>query len=143
MKPLEMLTPSRSARKNVIYRTSALRKVDQALCNQLKSALGSTPSRPTFDLINSVYPSKFMTRRPTPQVPAHGQATAGLASLPREPRSPSAERWIIAGWVLILLKCTALWWAIIAFHVPIHPMWLVGPTLAFAALATALYIWRD
>jgi hypothetical protein len=45
--------------------------------------------------------------------------------------------------VLILIKCAVIWWAIIAYNVPIHPLWLVAPTIAFAALATALYIWRD
>lgn len=53
------------------------------------------------------------------------------------------ERWIIAGWVLIIAKCVALWWLIDAYQVPIHPMWLVGPTVAFGLLATAVYIWRD
>ena len=61
----------------------------------------------------------------------------------REPRSARAERWIIAGWVLIALKCGLLWWTINAYQVPIHPLWLVVPTAAFGLLATALYIWRD
>ena len=62
---------------------------------------------------------------------------------PTEPRSPRSERWIIAGWVLIALKCTAIWWLINAYHIPIHPMWLVGPTVLFGLLITFLYIWRD
>jgi len=60
-----------------------------------------------------------------------------------EPRNRRSERWIVIGWVLIAVKCTALWWLINAYHVPIHPMWLVGPTVLFGLLATALYIWRD
>jgi len=78
-----------------------------------------------------------------PQGSAHGQTKSPLVKLPREPRSPISEVWIIAGWVLILMKCTVLWWAINTYNVPIHPMWIVGPTVAFAALATALYVWRD
>ncbi len=54
-----------------------------------------------------------------------------------------SERWIIAGWILIIAKCVALWWLIDAYQVPIHPLWLVAPTVAFGLLATALYIWRD
>jgi hypothetical protein len=41
------------------------------------------------------------------------------------------------------MKCSAIWWAIETYHVPIHPMWLVGPTILFGLLATAVYIWRD
>lgn len=62
---------------------------------------------------------------------------------PREARSHRAERWIIAGWLLIFAKCVAMWWAIETYRVPIHPMWLVGPTIIFGVLATALYVWRD
>ncbi|MCS6243582.1 MAG: hypothetical protein H2172_06995 [Opitutus sp.] len=75
--------------------------------------------------------------------PAPGQANSSPSPLPREPRNPRAEKWIAAGWMLILVKCALIWWAIIAYAVPIHPLWLVAPTIAFAALATALYIWRD
>lgn len=62
---------------------------------------------------------------------------------PRELRSRRSERWIAVGWILIATKCTAMWWAIETYSVPIHPLWLVGPTLVFGLLATALYIWRD
>jgi hypothetical protein len=62
---------------------------------------------------------------------------------PREIRSLRSERWLIAGWIFIAIKCTAIWWAIVTYHVPIHPMWLVGPTILFGLLATSLYIWRD
>ena len=62
---------------------------------------------------------------------------------PREVRSRRSERWLVIGWGLIFAKCTAMWWAIEAYRVPIHPLWLVGPTIVFGLLATALYIWRD
>jgi hypothetical protein len=84
-----------------------------------------------------------MPTRTAPHDSAHGQIKTAPATQPREPRSPLAEKWILAGWVLILLKCTGVWWAINTYNVPLHPMWLVGPTIGFAALATALYIWRD
>jgi hypothetical protein len=84
-----------------------------------------------------------MSSHTAPTDSPQAKANSSLASLPREPRSPRAEKWIAAGWVLILVKCAVIWWAIIAYNVPIHPLWLVAPTIAFAALATALYIWRD
>jgi hypothetical protein len=62
---------------------------------------------------------------------------------PREVRSRRAERWIVAGWILILAKCAAMWWLIQTYQVPIHPLWLIGPTVVFGLLATAIYIWRD
>ena len=84
-----------------------------------------------------------MSSHTTPDNPAQGQANSSLSPQPREFRSPRSEKWIAAGWVLILVKCAFIWWAIITYNVPIHPLWLVAPTIAFAALATALYIWRD
>jgi hypothetical protein len=62
---------------------------------------------------------------------------------PRESRNRGAERWIIGGWVLITFKCVAMWWLMTAYRVPIHPLWLIGPTILFGLLATAVYIWRD
>ena len=86
---------------------------------------------------------QLFSRRATASVVAPNlEKTTGLP-LEREPRSPRAERWIITGWVLIALKCGLLWWAINAYQVPIHPLWLVVPTVGFGLLATALYIWRD
>jgi len=62
---------------------------------------------------------------------------------PREVRNRRAERWIVGGWMLILAKCTAMWWLIQTYQIPINPLWLIGPTVAFGLLATAIYIWRD
>ena len=71
----------------------------------------------------------------------------------RKGRSSSSEReagasdnntrkWLVIGWAAITAKCAALWWLIEKYQVPIHPLWLVGPTLLFGLLATAVYIWR-
>jgi len=50
-------------------------------------------------------------------------------------------RWFVAiAWSLIGLKCTLVWWAMLHWNVPFHPMWIVGPTLAFALLATTLWL---
>lgn len=54
---------------------------------------------------------------------------------------PSRIRWFMASaWLLIGLKCVLVWWAIDHWQVPFHPIWIVGPTLAFAALATAVWL---
>ena len=50
-------------------------------------------------------------------------------------------RWFVAiGWALIAVKCTLVWWAMVHWSVPFHPMWIVGPTLLFALLATVLWL---
>lgn len=86
---------------------------------------------------------QLITRRAPAEDYDHAFVKEVRVDPPRESRNPKAERWIIAGWVLIAVKCTAIWWAIVTYHVPIHPMWLVGPTVLFGLLATAVYVWRD
>lgn len=41
-----------------------------------------------------------------------------------------------AAWFLLVLKCALLWWAIEHWRLPLHPLWLVIPSLAFGVLAT-------
>jgi hypothetical protein len=49
--------------------------------------------------------------------------------------------WFVAiGWALIAVKCSLVWWAMVHWSVPFHPMWIVGPTLMFALLVTALWL---
>ncbi|HWA25147.1 MAG TPA: hypothetical protein VG734_05680 [Lacunisphaera sp.] len=48
-----------------------------------------------------------------------------------------------AVWLLIMAKCGLIWWAMLRWHVPFHPGWLVGPTLLFAALATVIWLAAD
>ncbi len=58
-------------------------------------------------------------------------------------KSPTPDRTalvITLAWVLILAKCILVTWAINRWSVPIHPGWLVWPTLAFATLATGLWV---
>ena len=45
-----------------------------------------------------------------------------------------------AAWFLILVKCVVVSWAIERWQVPFHPAWIIGPTLAFAALASLLWL---
>ncbi|MSU64713.1 MAG: hypothetical protein EXS38_01115 [Opitutus sp.] len=44
-----------------------------------------------------------------------------------------------AAWLFIALKCTLVWWAMEHWNVPFHPLWIVGPTIVFAVLATVLW----
>jgi hypothetical protein len=58
-----------------------------------------------------------------------------------ETRYPVKVRWfLIAGWAVILAKCTAVWWAVDHWRVPFSSAWVIVPTLIFAALATSLWI---
>lgn len=54
---------------------------------------------------------------------------------------PAKVRWFVAiVWVIILVKCVVLWWVMEHWHVPFHPLWIVAPTLIFAALATLILL---
>ena len=54
---------------------------------------------------------------------------------------PASMRWFVpAAWVVILAKCALVWWAIGHWNVPVHPAWIVVPTLIMAALATLLWV---
>jgi hypothetical protein len=54
---------------------------------------------------------------------------------------PARVRWFMAIiWAVILAKCAVIWWAMLHWSVPMHPLWIVAPTLVFAALATAIWL---
>jgi hypothetical protein len=47
-------------------------------------------------------------------------------------------------WGLIVLKSFVVVWAVNYFTMPFNPMWVIGPTVTFAFVATAAYYWlRD
>jgi hypothetical protein len=46
------------------------------------------------------------------------------------------------GWILIALKSWFAIWAVPRNHIPFSAMWVVIPTIIFAALCTALYYWK-
>ncbi len=58
-------------------------------------------------------------------------------------RNPRTLRVLLAGWLLIAGKCWLVTWLIGKYHVPIDPLWVVGPTVLFALLCTAVYYRRD
>ena len=62
---------------------------------------------------------------------------------PDRARDRKFERLIWAFWIVIAVKCAAVWWIMKHYHVPIQPIWVVGPTVIFAALCTGVYYWRE
>lgn len=50
-------------------------------------------------------------------------------------------RWIMGLlWAAILVKCLLVNWAVDHWRMPFHAAWVIVPTIAFAALATALWL---
>jgi hypothetical protein len=58
-------------------------------------------------------------------------------------RNRKVERLILICWAIILLKCVAVVWLFDRYHVPVKPLWVIAPTVIFAALCTAVYLLRD
>ena len=101
---------------------------------------GYNPLFPTSMFANLL---QLITRRAPTEDYDHAFVKDVRINPPREARNRRSERWLVAGWALITAKCAAIWWLIETYNVPIHPLWLVAPTVAFGLLATAVYIWRD
>ena len=63
------------------------------------------------------------------------------------PNRPSRRTglFLAIGWVVIIGKCLAVPWVINHWQIPVHPAWVIVPTLLFAALVTALVLvfWRE
>ncbi len=54
---------------------------------------------------------------------------------------PKRVRWfMMVAWVVIAVKCLLVWWAIGHWNVPVHPMWVIAPTVMFAALVTGIWL---
>lgn len=50
---------------------------------------------------------------------------------------------LVAGWILIAVKCLLTPWAIAHWQVPVHPGWVIVPTLIFASVVTVLIFRHD
>lgn len=61
----------------------------------------------------------------------------------KSPRNRRVERFLAACWVLIAAKVVVLPWLVARYHMPFNPLWVIAPTLVFAALGTAVYLLRD
>lgn len=59
-------------------------------------------------------------------------------------QSSRRARWFMTvAWVVVLVKCVVVWWAMLHWHMATHPIWVVGPTLIFAALVTAIWLTHE
>jgi hypothetical protein len=61
----------------------------------------------------------------------------------KSPRNRRVERLLGIGWIVIVLKSFAVVWLFDRYHVPVNPLWVIAPTIFFAALCTAVYLLRD
>lgn len=55
--------------------------------------------------------------------------------------SPTMSRLLVVGWGLIAIKSGVVWWACDHYALPFHPLWVIGPTVTFAALCTGVYLY--
>ena len=86
-------------------------------------------------------PLNLIWRRPPPD---YDRAFVQEVNIRRHPvRNPRVERLLIWCWVIIAIKCVVVTWAVRHYAIPFNPLWVVGPTVFFAALCTAVYYWRD
>lgn len=88
----------------------------------------------------------LITRRPPPAplAPAYDLAFVKEVTVRRKRRrNPRMERVLVIGWVLIGIKCVLVGWLVGKYHVPIDPMWVIAPSIAFALLCTWVYLRRD
>lgn len=58
-------------------------------------------------------------------------------------RNPRAEKLFLVCWLLIAGKCWLMIWLVEKYHMPLNPLWVNAPTVAFALLCTAVYFFRD
>jgi hypothetical protein len=59
------------------------------------------------------------------------------------PRNRRIERLLILCWVLIAIKSVVVIWAVRHYRIPFNPLWVIAPTVVFAALVTFVYWKRD
>ncbi len=79
------------------------------------------------------------------RVPAPYERAFVRSVTTREPiaRDAWAEKLILAGWLVIVVKSLLVIWAIDHWRVPFHPYWINVPTILMAALVTAIYLRRN
>ena len=84
---------------------------------------------------------RLIHRRPTPEYERRFVREVSVSA--RAPRNRRVERFIGVCWVIILLKSAAVLWLFDRYHVPVNPLWVIAPTILFAALCTIIYLLRD
>jgi hypothetical protein len=61
----------------------------------------------------------------------------------KPPRNRRVERLIAICWAIIVVKSVAVVWLFGHYHVPVSSLWVIAPTVVFAALCTLVYALRD
>ena len=61
----------------------------------------------------------------------------------RPPRTRRVERFILAGWLLIVAKSFLVIWAVEKYHLNFNADWIIVPTVLAAGLCTFVYFRRD
>jgi uncharacterized membrane protein len=61
----------------------------------------------------------------------------------RPPRNRRVERVIAVCWGVIAVKCVVVVWLFSRYHVPVSALWVIAPTVVFAALCTLVYMLRE
>jgi len=84
---------------------------------------------------------RLISRRPPPDYDRAFVETVRVTSPTLRHRR--IERLILLAWLVIAAKCWLVLWAVEKYHVPVNPLWVIAPTIAFALLCTAVYFWRD
>ena len=76
-----------------------------------------------------------------PHVPA--TATTEPADSDAVVRRRRVEKIIRICWAIIAVKSAAVVWVVRHYNLPFSPLWVIGPTVIFALLATALYLYWE
>jgi hypothetical protein len=65
-----------------------------------------------------------------------------VSVIERPARNRRVERLIWICWGLIAIKSVVVFWAVRRYHIPFNGLWVVIPTVLFAALCTGVYVLR-
>lgn len=58
-------------------------------------------------------------------------------------RNVRVERLILVCWLAIAAKCALVAWLVDRYDMPFSPLWVNAPTVFFALMCTAVYVWRE
>jgi hypothetical protein len=85
---------------------------------------------------------QIITRRPPTD---HGRVFVEEVRLVDHvvPRNVRVEKLILWCWFLIAGKCALVIWLIEKYHMKVNPLWVNAPTVFFALMCTAAYLWRE
>lgn len=84
---------------------------------------------------------RLINRRPSSHYEASFVKSVKVSG--RSPRNRKLERLFAVCWVIILVKSYLVIWLFSHYHVPINALWVIAPTIIFAALCTVVYLLRD